>query len=130
MHPPEIRLIDLDSGEEVYADELSLNGYERLGLNDYHLLQFSDATSNKYFIISAKDGVVAVERDLSDRIDWLLEHKLFEEAWNISASVKTSEERLNIGIDWVETFLDRDMWEEAAQKLKRFWIPFSHSRSR
>lgn len=116
--PPEIRLIDLDSGEEVYADELSLNGYERLGLNDYHLLQFSDATSNKYFIISAKDGVVAVERDLSDRIDWLLEHKLFEEAWNISASVKTSEERLNIGIDWVETFLDRDMWEEAAQKLK------------
>lgn len=96
-------MIDLGNGEEVYADELSLKGYERLGLNDYHLLQYSDATSNKYFIISAKDGVVAVERDLNDRIDWLLEHKSFREAWDISTNVKSSEERLNIGVDWVET---------------------------
>lgn len=116
--PPEIRLIDLGNGEEVYADELSLKGYERLGLNDYHLLQYSDATSNKYFIISAKDGVVAVERDLNDRIDWLLEHKSFREAWDISTNVKSSEERLNIGVDWVETLLDEENWVGAAKTLK------------
>ncbi|VVT46441.1 uncharacterized protein SAPINGB_P001215 [Magnusiomyces paraingens] len=117
--PPEIRLIDLSSGEEVYADELSLKGYEKLGLNDYHLLQYSDESSIKYFIISAKDGVVAVERTLGDRINWLLEHKSYQEAWDISANVKTPEERLNIGVEWAESLLNAEKWEESANTLKK-----------
>lgn len=117
--PPELRLVDLGSGEEVYADELSLKGYERLGLNDYHLLQYSDSTSIRYFIISAKDGVVAVERTLNDRITWLLEHNSYQDAWDISANVKTPEERLNIGVEWVESLMNEENWSESATVLKR-----------
>ncbi|KAK5657540.1 hypothetical protein OQA88_3113 [Cercophora sp. LCS_1] len=35
--PPELRLIDLTSHEEVYMDVLSVSRFERLSSNDYHL---------------------------------------------------------------------------------------------
>lgn len=115
---PEIRLIDIESGNEIYCDELSLKEFERLGMNDYHLCQHSDATSNKYLIISAKDGIVAVERDISDKISWLVEHNRFKEAWEISTTVKPPAERHAIGMDWVEALVKDDDWIEAAATLE------------
>lgn len=141
--PPELRLVDLETGDEVYADELSLKGYERLGLNDYHLLEYTSpvtdtssilnnpgTSSTKYFIISAKDGVVAAERDLSDRIEWLLDHKSFKEAWEISANFRSPEDRLDIGIEWTDSLLEDDNWEEAATTLKLVLDTFLESDAR
>lgn len=115
---PEIRLIDLESGNESYCDELSLKEYQRLGMNDYHLLQHSDATSTKYLIISAKDGIVAVERDISDKITWLVDHNRLKEAWEVSETVKLPVERYTIGLNWVETLVSEDNWVEAATTLE------------
>lgn len=115
---PEIRLIDLESGNETYGDELSLKGFERLGMNDYYLCQHSDATSTKFLIISAKDGIVATERTLEDKISWLIEHHKLKDAWEISANVKTPAERYIIGLDWVESLIEEDHWDHAAETLE------------
>ena len=114
---PEIRLVDLETGDELYYDELSLRGFERLGLNDYHLCQFADSATTKYLIISAKDGIVAMERDLGDKISWLLERNKFKEAWEFSANFKLPVERYNIGLSWVEALVEKEHWSEAATRL-------------
>ena len=115
---PELRLVDLQTGGEVYGDELALKSHERLGMNDYHLCQYSNSQSTKYLIISAKDGIVATERDLNDKIEWLVDHKKLEDAWNISANVKTAAERYAIGLNWVESLVDKDDWVDTARVLE------------
>lgn len=115
---PQLCLVDLETGVETYSDELSLVGYERLGLNDYHLCQYADSTTTKYLIVSAKDGIVAKERDLGDRVTWLLEHKKFKEAWEFSANFKLPMERYNIGISWVAEMVETLQWQEAIATLE------------
>lgn len=114
---PQLCLVDLETGTLNYSDELELDGYERLGLNDYHLCQYADSTTTKFLIVSAKDGVVAMERDLGDRVTWLLERKKFKEAWEFSANFKLPVERHAIGIDWVESLVEDGYWREAVKTL-------------
>lgn len=115
---PEIRLIEMETGNEVYGDELALKGYERLGMNDYYLCQHSSALATRYLIISAKDGIVAQQRDLSDKIAWLLEHENFKEAWEMSLNVKDPADRYRIGLDWIESLVEKEDWSQAAQALE------------
>ncbi|KAK0649704.1 hypothetical protein B0T16DRAFT_350611 [Cercophora newfieldiana] len=151
--PPELRLIDLTSHEEVYMDVLSVSRFERLSSNDYHLgvlparnvaaatstrgaletlagfgtdmlnaalnpkaLLFSSGASVKskdsndgasgtstsilragrssvhpnlgkpglkIFIHSPYDCILATQRDLGDHLAWLLEHKQYQESWEL-----------------------------------------------
>lgn len=119
--PPELKLYDLESNEEIYADVLSMNGFERLGVNDYHLGQHSATT---YYIVSAKDAVVATKRDLKDRLEWHLQHNQYEDAWTMSENIISPQERAKIGIQWVESIVSQDAsneqpdWSRAAQALK------------
>ncbi|KAL1964068.1 hypothetical protein VTN77DRAFT_7486 [Rasamsonia byssochlamydoides] len=153
---PELRLIDIDTKEEISADTLSVSRYENLSSSDYHmsrlpapkvsapsvqrgalgalgnglwdatmyparlfsssasirsntssgdkgsgrapssfistpvssgqglsqeLLTVSGAKGAKIFIHSPFDCVVAVQRDLADRLSWLESHARYEEAW-------------------------------------------------
>jgi hypothetical protein len=113
---PELKLYDMEAGEESYADVLSLVGYERLGVNDYHLGCHIPVRggSPKYYILSARDAVMAQKRDMNDRLQWLLEHKLYEQAWSMSENLLDAVERKNIGIKWVESLVSKDKWSEAA----------------
>lgn len=115
---PKLCLIDLETSLETYRDDLDLKGYERLGLNDYHLCQYADNTTTKFLIISARDGIVAKERDLGDRVEWLLEHKKFKEAWEFSANFKLPLERYDIGLNWVEEEVEEERWEAAVSTLE------------
>ncbi|KAK0612156.1 hypothetical protein B0T14DRAFT_531708 [Immersiella caudata] len=151
--PPELRLIDLTSHEEVYMDVLSVSRFERLSSNDYHLgvlparnvaaatstrgaletlagfgtdmlnaalnpkaLLFNSGASVKskdsndgasgtsistmragrtsvhpnlgkpglkIFIHSPYDCILATQRDLGDHLTWLLEHKRYQESWEL-----------------------------------------------
>jgi hypothetical protein len=155
---PELRLIDIDTKEEVSADTLSVSRYENLSSSDYHmsilpaprasiasvqrgalgalgnglwdatlyparlfsssasirssassaergsgkasssfisrpvpsaqdipreLLAVSEAKGARIFIHSPYDCVVAVQRDLADRLSWLESHARYEEAWHL-----------------------------------------------
>ncbi|KAK9449971.1 uncharacterized protein V1518DRAFT_382855 [Limtongia smithiae] len=118
---PELRLVSPVSGEEFSADQLSLRGYERLGANDYHLGVWNGAKpgDRKFFILSARDGVIATERDDNDRFEWLLERKDYEQAWEMSATLIDEARRREIGIKWVESLIDVENWNEAAPVLKQ-----------
>lgn len=117
---PELRLIDAASGEEVSSDELPLNGFEALGPNDYQLqthAPFEKDTKAQYYIISARDGVVARERDLTDHVQWLVEHEKFESAWVTCEAIYGTVERKNLGIEWVESSVKDELWGEAGAAL-------------
>lgn len=104
---PELRLISND-GEELSSDVLSLESFARFQCNDYLLVPSADAvhsganaispnlvkSGNKslplsivddanldyFYVISPKDIVIARSRDEKDHIDWLLQHRHYEEA--------------------------------------------------
>jgi hypothetical protein len=156
---PEIRLIDVNTKEEVDADTLTMSRYESLGAGDYHLgklyippapvaapiqrgaleaigggiwdasvnatrlfssaasvrsatgsaennapaLQSRQASTSlgspavrrsepspmtaspgvKIFVQSPYDCVLALKRDLSDHLSWLLDHKEYKDAWEL-----------------------------------------------
>ncbi|KAK9366288.1 hypothetical protein V1509DRAFT_583497 [Lipomyces kononenkoae] len=118
---PEIRLVSPTSGEEFSADQLSLRGYERLGANDYHLGVWNGTRSGerKFYILSARDGVIATERDENDKFDWLMEKQKYEEAWQMSQTLVDNTRRRDIGIRWIESLIAADNWREAGAVLKR-----------
>ncbi|KAK7205716.1 hypothetical protein BZA70DRAFT_237249 [Myxozyma melibiosi] len=125
---PELRLVSPTTGEELSADQLSLRGYERLGANDYHLRVWSanskgfptpPNSGRKFYVLSARDGVIATERDENDRFEWLLERKKYEEAWLMSAGLIDDNRRREIGVKWVETLIEDDEWHEAGLTLRK-----------
>ncbi|KAK9235437.1 hypothetical protein V1525DRAFT_381619 [Lipomyces kononenkoae] len=118
---PEIRLVSPTSGEEFSADQLSLRGYERLGANDYHLGVWTGPkpADRKFYILSARDGVIATERDENDKFDWLIEKQKYEEAWQMSQTLVDNTRRRDIGIRWIESLIAADNWREAGAVLKR-----------
>ncbi|KAK9465381.1 hypothetical protein V1512DRAFT_277549 [Lipomyces arxii] len=118
---PELRLVSPTTGEEFSADQLSLRGYERLGANDYHLGLWQDhkLQERKFFVLSARDGVIATERDENDRFEWLLERKRYEDAWAMGESLADNTRRREIGIRWVESLIDLENWHEAGMVLQK-----------
>ncbi|KAK9478037.1 hypothetical protein V1514DRAFT_352660 [Lipomyces japonicus] len=129
---PELRLVSPSTGEELSADQLSLRGYERLGANDYHLgvwdrrptgRNSTTPSGRKFFVLSARDGVITTERDEQDRFEWLLEKNKFEEAWKISPNLTDpavdDTRRREIGVRWVESLIEVDDWQVAGAALKQ-----------
>ncbi|ODV58755.1 Vps41p, partial [Ascoidea rubescens DSM 1968] len=118
-YPPEIRLISATNGEEIAIDEVSLKSYENLGLNDYHLEQYIGIDSTKYFLISARDGVIAQEFNLNDRLDWYLNKKKYYEAWLMSEHVIDPIQRCEIGLKDVDNLISINKWETSARSLSK-----------
>lgn len=109
---PELRLMDY-TGSETYADELSLVDYSRLGPNDYHL-----QGSGPFYLVSAKDAVIARERDVKDHVDWLMGRGQFVEAYNSSEKVCDDPTRKRIGLKAVESLIELQSWTDAGKLLK------------
>lgn len=125
---PELRLVSPTTGEELSADQISLRGYERLGANDYHLGVWSanskgfptaPNSGRKFYVLSARDGVIATERDENDRFEWLLERKKYEEAWYMSEGLVEDNRRREIGTKWVEQLIESDDWHAAGLTLRK-----------
>lgn len=99
---PEMRLISHD-GEELSSDVLGMQSFARFQCNDYLLVPSADATAaaaaqlskntsskrrqtseddkhSYFYVVSPKDIVIARPRDQKDHVEWLLQHKYYEEA--------------------------------------------------
>lgn len=98
---PEMRLISQE-GEELSSDVLGMQSFARFRCNDYLLVPSADAVAaaavavaqhskgksqtseddklNYFYVVSPKDIVIARPRDTKDHIEWLLQHKHYEEA--------------------------------------------------
>jgi hypothetical protein len=120
VQPPEVKILDAVSGEERYADVVALRGYERLGLNDYHLQRYiGPDSSTKYFVVCATDAVLAIERDLNDHLTWLIDKSNFGEAWDKSGHVLDEYTRLALGLKWVEQLVANENWKDAGVSLAK-----------
>jgi len=81
---PELRIIDVHSGEEVASDALSVSGFERYRCYDYRIAKPPSAKPfDPYFVISPKDLVQVRKRDVEDHITWLCERNRYEEALQV-----------------------------------------------
>lgn len=140
---PELRLIS-DDGEELSSDILSLQSFARFQCNDYLLVPSADAVlnganaiakiqtdkpldpsieeqGNYYYVVSPKDIVIARSRDQKDHLDWLIQHKYYQEALD-AIHVMGIPKALSMGFDANEiggkyiTYLIRDKqdWSKAA----------------
>ncbi|KAF6062704.1 hypothetical protein FOB64_005762 [Candida albicans] len=118
---PDLKLINSTTGEVELEEELGLKEIANLGLNDF-MLGTHIETIPKYYIISAKDGVIAEEFQISDCLAWYLDRKNYLQAWEISQHLVTPTKRLSYGILYVDSLIEEDNWEEAATFLQRLLV--------
>ncbi|EMG49636.1 VPS41 Vacuolar protein sorting-associated protein 41 [Candida maltosa Xu316] len=120
---PDLKLINSTTGEVELEEELGLKDINNLGLNDF-VLGTHIETIPKYFIVSARDGVVAEEFQLDDCLSWYLEKENYLQAWEISQHLVTPIKRLSYGIEYVDSLIKDDEWNKAADFLKNL-LPVS-----
>lgn len=85
-HPPELRIIDVESGEELSSDILGVSQFERYQCRDYRIVGSYSAKSPQasYFATSPTDLIEVKKRDVGDHIAWLCERKRYEEALRVA----------------------------------------------
>ncbi|KAI9184101.1 Vacuolar protein sorting-associated protein 41 [Blastocladiella emersonii ATCC 22665] len=82
-HPPETIVFDPEALEPVVSrDVLSVHGYEHIQSTEYRLVSIS--AERTFFLVSPKDVITVRGRDINDQIEWRLEHRMFEEALQLS----------------------------------------------
>ena len=111
----ELQLIDLESGNEVYNDEIELINSENLNTNDFHL-QFC----NILYVVSARDAVTARERTINDHIHWLIDHDRLLEAYEASGNPQaqySSAWRRELGLRACQKLQDEGNWNSLAAVL-------------
>lgn len=115
---PDLKLINSTTGQVEFEEEIGLRNIDGLGLNDFTLGSHIDVNKTRYFIMSAKDGVIAQELQLQDRLNWFIEREKYLEAWEISKNLSLPRTKvLNIGILHADNLIKLGNWGEAASFL-------------
>ncbi|CAI4058079.1 hypothetical protein SKDZ_04G3050 [Saccharomyces kudriavzevii ZP591] len=114
---PELKIVDLFNGDEIYNDEVIMKNYEKLSLNDYHLGKHIDEATPEYYLISSNDAIRVQELSLKDHFDWFIERKQFYKAWKIGKYVIGSEERFGIGLTFLNNLVAKKDWSTLINHL-------------
>ena len=85
---PCVRITNFN-GAELSLEELSINGFETSGPNDYNMSVLS--IDHFVYICAPNDLVLAKPRDMDDRVDWLKDRLRFDEALEV---VRTHDSQL------------------------------------
>jgi WD40 repeat protein len=114
--PPEIRLVNPDTGESS-ADILSIHGYEHFQSRNYKLV--SHPMSETFYVASPKDLLLAKPRDADDHIDWLLDYERYQDALDlIQGTVPASLQRYTfrqVGRAYMHHLLEERNYIKVAQ---------------
>ncbi|XP_055903416.1 vacuolar protein sorting-associated protein 41 homolog [Eupeodes corollae] len=107
-----------NNSEEVCTDSLSLRGYEEYTVNDYMLGCIIE--ENRYFIIAPKDLVIASLYETDDRVQWLIEHRKFEEAMDVISNSNSGTLTLvEVSRLYVDHLLSLRQFDDAAKLCLR-----------
>ncbi|XP_037957571.1 vacuolar protein sorting-associated protein 41 homolog [Teleopsis dalmanni] len=98
---------------EMCTDSLSLRGYQEYTVNDYSLSCLLE--ENRFIIVAPKDIVVASPYDTDDRVQWLIEHRKFEEAMNVITNYGGKLSLLTVGRLYINYLLSLKRYDEAAK---------------
>lgn len=115
---PDVKILSSVDASTQHEEEIGFNFTENLGLNDYNLGVHIGAKVTRFFIICARDGVVAEQVQLDDRLSWCLERELYHEAWSMSRYLVPPTKRLEFGVQHLRGLVNKQHWEDAASWLK------------
>ncbi|GMF51963.1 unnamed protein product [[Candida] boidinii] len=111
---PELKIIDKHTFEEVAIDEVSIAGFEGLGVNDYHLEAINEG---KWLLVSANDSIIVEQLTTKDRYDWFINEGKYYAAWSMSENWLSRFDRLDTGIRQLDKYVSLDQWDQAANFL-------------
>lgn len=124
--PPELKILDGVTFDELSVDELVLKRYQGLGMNDYQLLEHNvegsegENSERKWFLVCANDAIVIEKFSLHDKLTWYLSKKRYLDAWTLSGLWLDRLEKLKIGKKQLEVDVKEKRWDDAsafAQKV-------------
>lgn len=115
---PDIKILSSVDGSTHDEEEIGFNFTEHLGLNDYNLGVHIGPKSTRFFVISARGGVIAEQVQLDDRLAWYLERHRFFEAWSMSRYLVSPTQRLEYGIKHLRSLVTSEQWEKATDWTK------------
>ena len=115
---PDIKILSSVDGSTHDEEEIGFNFTEHLGLNDYNLGVHIGPKSTRFFVISARGGVIAEQVQLDDRLAWYLEKHRFFEAWSMSRYLVSPTQRLEYGIKHLRSLVASEQWEKATDWTK------------
>jgi hypothetical protein len=119
--PPELKLLDNFSFEEISVEGLLIKNFEGLGINDYQLLEanYMHIDDRKWVLISPNDSIIIEPYNMNDKITWFVENNRFFEAWKISEPWISKWERLDIGEKYLKNLIDSNFWVDAMNFLPK-----------
>lgn len=132
---PDVKILSSTDASTQHEEEIGFNFTENLGLNDYNLGVHIGANLTRFFIICARDGVVAEQVQMDDRLSWFLERQLYYDAWAMSRYLVSLTKRLEYGVQHLQGLVSQSKWNEAASWLKQLLhvdsdeLPLSDTRS-
>ena len=113
---PQLMVFDPDDNYRlVSTDLLSIRGHEEHKPKDYNLEYLLD--DKQYFILSPKDIVLGKPRDEDDHIEWLLDHKQFEQALDQAQKQKKLLKKytyLGVGKKYLDHLLTTEQFSQAS----------------
>ncbi|CCF57243.1 hypothetical protein KAFR_0C02500 [Kazachstania africana CBS 2517] len=116
--PPQLKVYEVDTGEEVHSDEIVTKNFSNLSINDYHLgKHISQNSQPEYYLISASDSIKIQELTLHDHFNWFLERDIFLDAWKLGRYVTNDSHRLSIGIKAIEQLIRADKWDKVSENM-------------
>ncbi|AMD22233.1 HGL107Wp [Eremothecium sinecaudum] len=119
IEPPELKVINMLTGEELHSDEVVSKNFQNLTLNDYHLGKYIGTNTPDYFLISANDAILVKELTLMDSYNWYMENSFYYRAWELGKFIIDEFTRFNTGLRHVQQLIDDDIWQEAAEVLNK-----------
>ena len=117
LEPPELKIIDIVTGEELHTYEIISKKFYNSSLNDYHLGSFTGEGKTEFYLISSTDAIMTRQLSLKDRYDWYVERKLFFKAWEIGSFAVEPIDRLSVGIKHIDSLMSKNKWKEAANSI-------------
>lgn len=103
----------------ICTSSITMRGFEEYTPKDYHLECLRD--ENTYFVVAPKDLIVATLCETDDRIQWLINHRRFDEALDAISAHGGRYSLMSVVRLYVNHLLDGDRFDEAANVCRRWF---------
>lgn len=125
MLPPELKILDRDTLDELSVDEIELKNYKALSINDYHLESLGDKS---WILVTSYDAIIVEEFSLRDQLEFFLQKEMFFQAWELAGFWLDKYEKLSIGLDQVNKLLNDDQFEKAIEFMSKvLYVPIEET---
>lgn len=116
MLPPELKILDRDTLDELSVDEIELKNFKALSINDYHLESIGDKS---WILVTSYDAIIIEEFSLKDQLEFYLQKEMYLKAWELAGFWLDKYEKLSIGLKQVEKYFNSDEIENAIEFLSK-----------